>query len=76
MRIKKKKKKNQTENRINLYVRTRYYTANITKKKEQCSNIAQYTVLRKQETQLSTQKVKKNMNLSSAKQNYEGGKKK
>jgi len=42
------KKKTETENRINVYVCTYYHTANITKRKEQCSNIAQYTVLRKE----------------------------
>jgi hypothetical protein len=54
-------KENETiENRINLYVRTRDYTANITKKEQ--------TVLRKEKSKV---RRKKNIDGSSAKQNYE-----
>jgi len=57
-----------TENRIDLYVRIRDYTANITRKER---TMFEHSSIHCSSKNKSTQKEKNNINRSSAKQNYE-----
>ncbi len=77
MRIKKEEEKKQKIELISMFAPIIIQQISQRKRtQEQCPNIAQYTVLWRSNPTTYAKRKEKNMNLSSAKQNYEYEKKK